>query len=153
MKKVFIYFCLVAVTSFIACSNEEESPYYYGPSNLPLPVYIEIIDKEGRNLLDADMEGNIRENAIKVLKGEKTYYVKDLDKAPWETKLAYIKDNTLILYLFIGNPDIKQVVEIDWKNDRKDTIELKREGNYWYFYLNGEKHIGKNPHWVTIVME
>ena len=52
----------------------------------------------------------------------------------------------MILRLFIGNPDIKQVVEIDWKNDRKDTIELKREGNYWYFYLNGEKWILSKRH-------
>lgn len=152
MKKVIEFFCLLVVASFVACSNEEE-PIYYGPFNNPMSLYIEVVDKEGRNLLDADTEGTIRENGIKVLKGEKTYYVRDLDKYPWETKDIYIKDNILHLFhLFIGNSALKQLVEIDWGNGCKDTIELKREEEFWYFYLNGEKHIGKNPRWVTVVL-
>lgn len=155
MKKAVVFICLAVVASFIACNNEEEPIHFNNYS--PVFAVVEVIDKEGRNLLDADIEGNIRENGIKVLKGEKTYYVKDLDKAPWETKDAYIKDNTLNLHLFSTNIDTKQVVEIDWGNGCKNTIEHRLVSNQgWSFLVNGEKAEFKNPKlytWITIVIK
>lgn len=148
MKKVIYLFGLFLAISFIACSEDEEQPI--SPDSIPMAVYINVVDNEGRNLLDSDIEGNIRGNEIKVFMNEKTYYVQDLEKNPQEKGL-YIIDNLLYCRMFFNDPDLKQELQIDWGNGHKDIIELKMESS-WTYYLNGKKAKGKYADWIEIVI-
>jgi hypothetical protein len=156
MKKMLYLFLGMIAFLFVGCGDHEEEDFLIG-GPVPIEAVLEIVDGQDRNLLDTDVEGNIRENTIKVLKGEKTYYVKDLDRFPWETDIACIKDDKLHLGLFSTDMKKNKVVEIDWGNGRNDAIEFRLVGNEErFFFVNGEKakvKIPQRPDWITIVME
>ena len=71
MKKILLYLTLLSCCLLTACgddNNEIRREDYY-----PRYICCHIVNPDGENLLDPDVEGNILDNDIKVLYKGKTY--------------------------------------------------------------------------------
>lgn len=71
MKKILLYLTLLSCCLLTACgddNNEIRREDYY-----PRDICCHIVNPDGENLLDPDVEGNILDNDIKVLFKGKTY--------------------------------------------------------------------------------
>ena len=152
MKRIMYLFLGIIAFSLVGCNDKEELGFEW--DSVSLPIRLEIVDGENKNLLDAEMEGNIRDNAIKAYYKGNVYAVNDLTKVSY--KGGFYMDETYLYCHYLRNESGSNVV-IDWDNGRKDTIEFKYVDNRgWVFFLNGDEAEAKDPkypNWITVIME
>lgn len=152
MKRIIYLFLGIIASFLVGCNDKEELGFTW--SSAPLTIRLEIVDGENKNLLDAEMEGNIRDNAIKAYYKGNVYPVNDITKVTY--KGGFYMDETYLYCGYLRNEAGSNVV-IDWDNGRKDTIEFRYvDTRGWVFFLNGneaEAKDSKYPNRITVVMK